>query len=144
MLQDPWQEGINDRFKVSNVANWRGWHTGMRVIDILDQVNNIYGNPTSSAIEANNNIFRSLYLTTNAPEVLFCRIEDCAKVALLATQVAVLTTQSQLTLSMAANTMQRQDQLYQHLPQQQSLLHASQHQILDQLAALMFNASDMG
>jgi hypothetical protein len=50
----------------------------------------------------------------------------------IATQVAALTVQSQLTASTVANTMQRQDQLYQHLAQQQTLLHANQHQFLDQ------------
>jgi hypothetical protein len=62
----------------------------------------------------------------------------------IATQVAALTMQSQLTASTAANMMQRQDHLYQHLAQQQTLLHANQHLILDQLAALTFNASDAG
>ncbi len=59
-------------------------------------------------------------------------------------QVATLTLHSQLTANTVANTSQRQDQLYQHLAQQQILLHTNQHQILDQLAALSFNASNMG
>jgi hypothetical protein len=74
---------VNDTFKVSNAANRRGWHAGIRVIDILDQLNNIYGKPTSSALKANNNIFCSPNLAANAPKVLFHRIQDCAKVALL-------------------------------------------------------------
>jgi hypothetical protein len=74
---------VNNAFKVSNVANGRGWHAGMKVIDILDQLNNIYSKPTSAALESNNYIFRSPYLAANAPKVLFGRIEDCAKVALL-------------------------------------------------------------
>jgi hypothetical protein len=52
---------INDAFKVSNVANGRGWHTGRRVIDILDRLNNIYSKPTSSALKANGSIFHSPY-----------------------------------------------------------------------------------
>ncbi len=74
---------INDAFKVSNVANGHGWQAGMRVIDIFDQLNNIYGKPTSSALKANNNIFHSPYLAADAPKVLFRRIEDCAKVVSL-------------------------------------------------------------
>jgi hypothetical protein len=74
---------VNNAFKVSNVANGREWHAGMRVIDILDQLNNIYGKPTSSALEANSNIFCSPYAAADAPEVFFPRIENCAKVALL-------------------------------------------------------------
>ncbi len=48
---------INDAFKVSNDPNIKGWHAGMRVIDILDQLSSIYGQPTPSALEANDHIF---------------------------------------------------------------------------------------
>jgi hypothetical protein len=233
---------VNNVFKVSNVVNGHKWHADMKVMDILNQPNNIYGKPTSAALESNNNVFRSPYSAANAPKVLFCRIEDCAKVALLGkssctdkqliltairlllgtglyvctfkdwdllveanqtwielrciiqevfqrhlnatahtsghqgyapalpymmnnafgalghiandngdnsantvpTQVAALTLRSQLTANTVANTLPRQDQLYQQLAHQQTLLHANQHQILDQLAALSFNANDMG
>jgi len=37
---------INDAFKVSNDPTVQGWHAGMRVIDILDQLSLIYGQPT--------------------------------------------------------------------------------------------------
>jgi hypothetical protein len=60
----------------------------------------------------------------------------------VATQVAASTLQSQLTVSTATNSSQRQDCLYQQMAHQQTLLHANQHQILEQLAALLFNASD--
>jgi hypothetical protein len=53
------------------------------VIDILDQLSSIYGQPTPSALEANNHIFRSPTSAANAPEVLFRRIEECAEIALL-------------------------------------------------------------
>ncbi len=65
------------------MANGGGWHAGVRVIDILDQQNSIYGKPTSSALKVNDNIFRSPYSAANAPNVLFRWIEDCAKVSLL-------------------------------------------------------------
>jgi hypothetical protein len=57
-------------------------------------------------------------------------------------QMAALMQQSQLTSSTAANTSQQQDNLIQNLAHQQTLLHANQHQISDQLAALTFNTSD--
>ena len=44
---------INDAFKVSNDPTIQGWHAGMRVIDILDQLSLIYGQPTPAALEAN-------------------------------------------------------------------------------------------
>jgi hypothetical protein len=72
--------------------------------------------------------------------------EDDNSVETVATQVAALTLQSQLMANTVANMSQRQDQLYQHLAHQQTLLQANQHQILDQLAALSlsFNASNVG
>ncbi len=74
---------INYAFKVSNDPNIRGWHAGMRVIDILDQLSSTDGQPTPSAIEANDHIFRSPTSATDSPEVFFCRIEECAEKALL-------------------------------------------------------------
>jgi hypothetical protein len=61
----------------------------------------------------------------------------------VATQVVALTLQSQSTASTAQNTLQHQNHLYQQMAHQQTLLHANQHPILEQLAALMFNASDV-
>jgi hypothetical protein len=55
----------------------------MRIIDILDQLGATYGQPTPAALEANNHIFRSPMLAADPPEVLFCRIEECAETALL-------------------------------------------------------------
>ena len=49
---------INDAFKVSNDPSVQGWHAGMRVIDILDQLSLIYGQPTPMSLEANEHIFR--------------------------------------------------------------------------------------
>jgi hypothetical protein len=74
---------INDAFKVSNDPNVCGWHAGMRVIDILDQLSATYGQPTPAVLEVNNHIFRSPTSAADAPKVLFCRIKDCAKKALL-------------------------------------------------------------
>ena len=45
---------INDAFKVSNDPSVQGWHAGMRVIDILDQLSLIYGQPTPMSLEAMN------------------------------------------------------------------------------------------
>jgi len=74
---------INDAFKVSNDPTIQGWHAGMRVIDILDQLSLIYGQPTPTALEANDHIFRSPTSAANAPKVLFLRIKECAEKALL-------------------------------------------------------------
>ena len=74
---------INDVFKVSNNLTAQGWHVGMRVIDIINQLSLIYGQPTLAVLEANNHIFRSPTSAADAPKVLFCRIEKCAQKALL-------------------------------------------------------------
>ena len=55
----------------------------MKVINILDQLSLIYGQPTPSALEANDYIFRRPTSAADAPEVLFRRIEECAEKALL-------------------------------------------------------------
>jgi hypothetical protein len=74
---------VNDAFKVSNDPAVQGWHAGMRVIDILDQLSATYKQPTPAALEANDHIFRSLTLAADPPEVLLCRIEECTETALL-------------------------------------------------------------
>ena len=231
---------INDAFKVSNDPTVQGWHAGMRVIDILDQLSLIYRQPTPAALEANDHIFRSPTSAADAPEVLFRRIEECAEKALLgqnpytdkqlinntirlllttglyirafedwdqladtaktwielrriiqeafqrrlnataptaghhgyapalpyqhnafgalagndsdgedstetvATNLAALTYQSQLTATTAANSSQQMGQYMQTLAHQQDLLHQNQHQMMEQMAALSFNQSDAG
>jgi hypothetical protein len=74
---------VNDAFKVSNDPVVRGWHAGMRVIDILDQLSATYGQPTPAALEENDHIFRSPTSAADPPEVLFRRIEECTETALL-------------------------------------------------------------
>ncbi len=63
---------INHAFKVSNNPAIQGWHAGMQVIDILDQLSTIYGQPTPAVLKTKDTVFRSTYLAAKAPEVLFC------------------------------------------------------------------------
>ncbi len=58
--------------------------------------------------------------------------------------MAALTYQSQLTAATAANASQRMDQYVQMLVQQQEQLQQSQHQIMEQLAALTLNHGEEG
>jgi hypothetical protein len=74
---------VNNAFKVLNDPAVRGWHTGMRVINILDQLSATYGQPTPAALEENDHIFHSPMSAADPPEVLFRRIEECAETALL-------------------------------------------------------------
>jgi hypothetical protein len=75
---------VNDAFKlVSNMPGVLGWHAGMSTLTILNQLSLVYGKPTATALNANDSMYRSPYSATDAPEVQFRRIEDCAKVAML-------------------------------------------------------------
>jgi len=62
----------------------------------------------------------------------------------VATQMAVLMYQSQLTATTAANSSQQMGQYIQTLAHQQDLLHQNQHQMMEQMAALSFNQSNAG
>jgi hypothetical protein len=74
---------INDAFKVSNNVAIIGWHKGMTVQEILDQLSTISGQPTPAAIELNDVEFQSQYSAANAPKVLFRCIKNCIKIAIL-------------------------------------------------------------
>ncbi len=74
---------INNAFKVPNDPTIQGWHVGMSVMSILDQLSNNYGKPTPTALDGNDTRFCSPYLAADPPELLFCRIEECAEIALL-------------------------------------------------------------
>ena len=58
--------------------------------------------------------------------------------------MTALTHQSQLTATTAANSSQQMGQYIKTLTHQQEQLHQNQHQMMEQLAALLFNQSDAG
>jgi hypothetical protein len=74
---------INDAFKAFNNLTIIGWHASMTMHKSLDQLSNIYGQPTPAAMELNNMAFCSQYSAANAPKVFFCCIEYCAEIAIL-------------------------------------------------------------
>jgi hypothetical protein len=233
---------INDAFKVSTDPTITGWHAGMSVRDILDQLSSIYDQPTPAAMEINDTAFCGVYSAADAPEVLFRRIEDCAEIAILgrnpytnrqllqnaiclllttglcvsafeewdrlqptaqtwvtlrtmiqeafqsrlnataptaghhgyapalpyqnafgalaeddndedgeesiaesvSNHLAALTYQSQMTASTAATTTQRNSQQLANIEANQQATHSTLHQIIAQLNAVTFNASDVG
>ena len=63
--------------------------------------------------------------------------EDSAET--VATQMAALTYQSQLTATTATNSSQQMGQYIQTLAHQQELLYQNQHQMMEQMAALSFS-----
>ncbi len=62
----------------------------------------------------------------------------------IAMQMVALTYQSQLTATTATNLSQRMDQYVQTLAHQHEQLHQNQHQIMEQMAAHLFNQSNTG
>jgi hypothetical protein len=62
----------------------------------------------------------------------------------VATQVAALTYQSQLTTNTAANTSMHQEQQLVHLMTQQHMMHKNMHQLIAGLNAVTFDQSDEG
>jgi hypothetical protein len=80
----------------------------------------------------------------NAFNVLATEDSDEDTADTVPTQMAALTYQSQLTAATAANASQRMDQYVQTLAQEQEQLQQSQHQIMEQLAALTLNHGEGG
>jgi hypothetical protein len=62
---------INNAFKVSNNPTILGWHAGMTVMSILDQLSNNYGKPTPAMLKSNDNTFRHPYCAADPSKLLF-------------------------------------------------------------------------
>jgi hypothetical protein len=62
---------INNAFKVSNNPTIQGWHSGMTVMSILDQLSNNFGKPTLAMLESNDNAFCHPYSVADPPGILF-------------------------------------------------------------------------
>ena len=71
-------------------------------------------------------------------------VDDVSLANTVATQVAALTHQSQLTQSTAATTTQCQEMQLAQLAAAQEAQHAMLHQIIEGLNAVAFNVSDAG
>jgi hypothetical protein len=80
----------------------------------------------------------------NAFEILGQAESNNDSVDTVATQVAALTYQSQMTASTATDSSQHAEQQFAHLASQQNMMHENMHQIIAQVNALSFNQSDAG
>jgi len=74
---------IDDAFKVSNNPALVGWNLSMEPREMFDQITATYGKPIPAALLQNDTLFRSVYSSNDAPEVLFRQIEDCQEVQIL-------------------------------------------------------------
>jgi hypothetical protein len=71
---------VSDQFKVSNNPTLMGWNLTMSIINILDQLQVLYGKPNMMTLYTNNTLFRSPLTTGNSPKMLFYRIEQCQEI----------------------------------------------------------------
>ena len=55
----------------------------MEIINIMEQMTTMYRRPTPTALLQSDMLFQSPYSHTDAPEVLFRRIEDCQEIMTL-------------------------------------------------------------
>ena len=75
---------IADQFKVSNVPTLIGWNASMSIIDILDQLDGMYGKLDTMTLLHNYTLFRSALNPADAPELLFYRTKQCQEIQVLA------------------------------------------------------------
>ena len=68
---------VLDQFKVLNNPTLTGRNSTMSFIDILGQLQVLYGKPNMMMLYTNNTLFRSPLTTGNLPKMLFYRIEQC-------------------------------------------------------------------
>jgi hypothetical protein len=77
-------ENVQPQYKVSNVTAMTGWNATMSVRSILEQLEGSYGKPDMMTIHQNDLLFRSPFLPSEAPEMLFYRIEQCQEIQAIA------------------------------------------------------------
>jgi hypothetical protein len=70
---------INNAFKVSNDPTILGWHAGMTVMSILDQLSNNYGKPTPAMLKCNDNTFRCPYSVADPPNSSFDELKSAPR-----------------------------------------------------------------
>ncbi len=68
---------VSAQFKVSNNATLTGWNSTMSIIDILPQMQGLYGKPNMMTLYANDTLFCSPMTPGNSPEMLFYQLEQC-------------------------------------------------------------------
>ena len=71
------------QFKVSNNPSLSGWNATMSVLDILTQLQDLYGKPDMMTIFRNEMLYQSPVAPSDSPEVLFYRIEQCQAVQII-------------------------------------------------------------
>jgi hypothetical protein len=68
------------QFKVSKNPTLTGWNSMMSIIDILGQLQVLYGKPNMMMLYTNDTLFCSPMTAGNSPKMLFYRIEQCQEI----------------------------------------------------------------
>jgi hypothetical protein len=76
-------ELVPNQYKVSNTPRLIEWNASMFIQDILNQMEDLYGKPSSASLIATDTLFKSPFAASEAPELLFYRIEQCQEVMTL-------------------------------------------------------------
>jgi hypothetical protein len=77
-------ENVQLQYKVSTVTTMMGWNATMSIRLILKQLEGSYGKPDMMTIHQNDLLFRSPFLPSEAPEMLFYQIEQCQEIQTIA------------------------------------------------------------
>jgi hypothetical protein len=67
---------INDTFKVSNNLTIQGWHAGIGVMYVLNQLSELYGHQTLAMMETNNKVFIALIWLPILPRSCFAALKN--------------------------------------------------------------------
>jgi hypothetical protein len=73
---------IGAQLKVSNTPALMGWNSTMSIIDILNQLQDLYGKPTMMTNFQSNIMFSNHISPTDSPKMLFYRIEQRQEIKL--------------------------------------------------------------
>jgi hypothetical protein len=68
------------QFKVSDNGVLTGWNSTMSIIDILAQLQGLYGKPNMMMLYTNDTLFRSPMTPGNSPEMVFYQLEQCQEI----------------------------------------------------------------
>jgi hypothetical protein len=71
---------VSDQFKVSNNPTLTGWNLTMSIIDILGQLQVLYGEPNMMMLYTNDTLFRSPLTSGDSPKMFLYRIEQCQEI----------------------------------------------------------------
>jgi hypothetical protein len=76
-------ELVPNQFKVLNTPTLTGWNSTMSIHEILTQLEDGYSKPSSGALFATDNCFKSAFGANKAPELLSYRMEQCQEIMTL-------------------------------------------------------------